>query len=225
MPHDAGGGLGVSALIRLLVADDHPVVREGLKRLVGSCPDMEVVAEAVSGDQVLPKVDACRPDVLLLDVSMPGAGFLELMGRLRSEQPRVRVLILSVYPEDQFAVRAFKAGAVGYLNKDRSPEELIRAIRRVDAGGRYVTASLAEKLAFDLGPDMSGSGHEALSTREYEVLLKLGSGLGVKETAAELSLSPKTVSTYRARILAKMDLRTNADMIRYVIERRLLGKM
>lgn len=209
-------------MIRLLIADDHPVVREGLKRIVADCPDMQLIGEAVDGAEILAMVESAGVDVLLLDISMPGPPFLDIMRRLRTEQPDLRVLVLSVHPEGQYAVRTLRAGAAGYLTKDHSSGELAEAIRRVFRGGKYVTPSLAEKLAFDLAPDAEERPHERLSDREYEVLQKFGAGKSVGEIASELALSPKTVSTYRARILGKLRLKTNAELIRYAIENGLV---
>lgn len=202
-------------MIRLLIADDHPVVREGLRRIVEDAAGLEVVAEVASGDELLDRLPRVPADVVLLDVTMPGPGFLEVLQRLRSEHPTVAVLVLSVHPEDQYAVRALRAGAAGYLTKDHSPEELTEAIRRVHRGGRYVSAGLAERLAAHLTTGARDVRHELLSDREYEVLCLLGSGRTVKEIACTLQLSPKTVSTYRTRVLEKMQASTNADLVRY----------
>lgn len=204
-------------MIRLLIADDHPIVREGLKRIVAECPDMKLVGEAVDGEEAIAGCCKAKVDVVLLDVSMPGPGFLETMRCLRNDHPDVRVLVLSVHSEDQYAVRALRLGASGYLTKDHSPTELAGAIRRAYRGGKYVTESLAERLAFELETDRELQPHAMLSDREYQVLCKLGAGTSVKDTAAELGLSPKTVSTYRSRVLAKMKLKSNADLIRYVM--------
>jgi len=209
-------------VIRLLIADDHPIVREGLKRIIADYPDMKLVGEATGGDEAVAKCGSVDVDVILLDVSMPGPGFLETMRRLRKEHPGVKVLVLSVHPEDQYAVRALRLGASGYLTKDHSPTELAGAIRRAYRGGKYVTESLAERLAFELEVDREMLPHSVLSDREYQVLCNLGAGTSVKETAAELGLSPKTVSTYRTRVLAKMKLKTNAELIRYVIKHGLV---
>ena len=209
-------------MIGILIADDHPIVREGLKRIVDQCSDMQVVGEAVNGNEALAKSRQAGVTVLLLDISMPGPGFLETMHRLRRQQPTPRVLVLSVHSEDQFAVRALRAGAAGYMNKDKSPEELAAAIRLVERGGRYVSRALAEKLAFDLEPDAEKPPHESLSDREYQVFERLGAGRSVKEIAAEFALSPKTVSTYRARILQKMKLSTTAEVIRYAVREGLV---
>ena len=208
-------------MIRLFVADDHPIVREGLKRLLSEHDDMILVGEAADGDQTLASLRDSDADVLLLDVSMPGPGILEIIRRLRESRPQLRILVLSVHSEDQYAVRTLRAGAAGYLMKDRSPTELARAIRKVFQGGRYVTESLAEKLAFELGHDTQAEPHERLSDREYQVLTSLAAGLSAKEIAARLSVSPKTVATYRSRVLEKLDLGTTAEIIRYAIERQL----
>ena len=203
-------------MIRIIVADDHPIVREGLKRLVAHYPDMEVVAEAASGDEALVQVREVRASVILLDVSMPGPGILALIRLLRQEAPRLRILVLSVHSEDQYAVRTLRAGAAGYLMKDNTPDRLAEAIRRVHQGGRFVSSTLAEKLALDLVKDADPL--QRLSNREFEVLSGLAAGLETKEIAARLSISPKTVSTYRARILEKLDCQTTADLIRFGIE-------
>jgi DNA-binding NarL/FixJ family response regulator len=202
-------------VIRLLIADDHPIVREGLRRIAADQPGISVVAEASSADEALARVGDTAVDVMLLDVSMPGPSFIEVLQQVRRDHASVKVLVLSVHPEDQWAVRALRAGAAGYLTKDHSPEQLIEAIRRVYRGGKYVTPALAEKLATGLEAG-GATPHESLSDREYEVLRALGAGLSVKDVAGRLGLSPKTVSTYRTRILEKMQLRTNADLVRYV---------
>ena len=209
-------------MIRLVIADDHPIVREGIKRIVADCPNMRVVGEAIDGEEALAKTKTADADVLLLDITMPGPGFLDTMRRLRTEQPALPVLVLSIHPEDHYAVRALRAGAAGYLTKDRSPEELASAIQQVYAGGKYVTSSLAEKLALELQPGAEKQPHETLSDREYQVLRLLSSGKSVKEIASMLVLSPKTVSTYRMRILEKMKLRNNAELIRYAIQNGLV---
>ncbi|MGH7586217.1 MAG: response regulator [Gemmatimonadales bacterium] len=209
-------------MIRLLVADDHPVVREGLRRILDETPGMRVVGEARDGEEVLEQVGRLPADVLLLDVSMPGPGFLGVLDSVRAREPTLRVLVLSVHPEDQYAVRALRAGAAGYLTKDHSPEALVEAIRKVALGGTYVSAALAERLARRLRSDSGVPAHEALSDREYEVLCFLGSGRTVKDIAATLGLSVKTVSTYRSRLLQKMGFEANADLVRYVATHGLL---
>ena len=203
-------------MIRLLIADDHPIVRAGLRRIAGDHPGITVVGEAASASEVLQRVGETPTDVILLDVSMPGPSFIEVLQMVRKEHPSVKVLVLSVHPEDQWAVRALRAGAAGYLTKDHSPEQLIEAIRKVYRGGKYVSAALAERLATGLEAGASTVLHERLSDREYEVLRGLGTGLSVKVLAERLGLSAKTVSTYRSRILEKMQMVSNADLIRYV---------
>jgi two-component system, NarL family, invasion response regulator UvrY len=209
-------------MIRLFIADDHPVVRAGLRGIIEGEPDFEVVGEARDGGDMLARIGRTPAEVLLLDVSMPGPGFLEVLAGLRQDHPRVAVLVLSVHPEDQYAVRALRAGAAGYLTKDHSPDELVAAIRKVHRGGKYVSPSLAEKLAVGLEIGASSWPHEQLSNREYDVLCLLGSGRTVKEIASRLALSPKTVSTYRARVLEKMQLATNADLVRYAAQHGLI---
>jgi two-component system, NarL family, invasion response regulator UvrY len=202
-------------VIRLLIADDHPVVREGLRRIIEDAPGLQVVGEVASGPELLERLPRAPADIVLLDVTMPGPGFLEVLQRLRAEHPTVAVLVLSVHPEDQYAVRALRAGASGYLTKDHSPEELTEAIRRVYRGHKYVSPALAERLAADLAIGTRDVRHELLSDREYQVLCLLGSGRTVKEISRSLQLSSKTVSTYRTRVLDKMGAATNADLVRY----------
>jgi DNA-binding NarL/FixJ family response regulator len=208
-------------VIRLVIADDHPIVREGLHRIVAEHPDMSVVGEAADGDRLQELLQDLTADVLLLDISMPGLPFLEMMQHLRTTFPRLRVLVVSAHPEDQYALRSLRAGAAGYLTKNHTPDELAEAIRRVHQGARFVTSTLAEALAFELDPEYDRPLHDRLSEREYQVLVSLGAGRSLKEIAAEMALSPKTVSTYRARVLNKLGLKTTAELIRYAIEQRL----
>lgn len=209
--------------VRVLVADDHALVRKGLQQVIKEqAPDM-VVGEATDGEQVLSMVRKEKWDVLVLDIGMPKRSGLEILQELRTTQPKLPVLILSVHPEDQYAIRVLKAGAAGYLSKDSALDELVDAIRKAVNGGRYVSASLAEKLALGLSGGLDRLPHEALSDREMTVLLKLGAGMAVGEIADELALSVKTISTYRTRILEKMGYKSNADLIRYVIEHQLLA--
>ena len=203
-------------MIRLFIADDHPVVRAGLRHIVEQDPDVIVTGEAASGYDLLDALTRTITDVVLLDVSMPGMSFIETLKRLRDEHPSVKILVLSVHPEDQFAVRALRAGASGYVTKDHSATELLDAVRRVFRGSRYISDTLAERLASFVDPRFEGMPHERLSDREFEVLRSLGTGLSVKEAADELHLSPKTVSTYRERLLEKMGLSGTADIVRYV---------
>jgi len=211
-------------MIRILIADDHAVVRRGLKQIVADEPDLMVAGEAHSGQEALALARGQHWDVVMLDISMPGRGGLEVLKDLKQERPGLPVLILSMHPEEQFAVRALKLGASGYLTKDSAPEELVRAIRKVVAGGRYVTASLAEKLAGNLVPDRQGERplHEILSDREFLVMRLIASGKSVTDIADELALSVKTISTYRARVLEKMGMKSNADLTRYAISNQLV---
>lgn len=203
-------------MIRVLIVDDHPIVRAGLRRIAEEDPAIVVTGEASNGQDALDALRQTVADVVLLDVTMPGAPFTETLRRLREEHPTVRVLVLSAHPEDQWAVRALRGGASGYLTKDHSPNQLLDAIRRVHRGGRYVSASLAERLATQLGQDFVDAPHEQLSDREFDVLRSLGAGHTVKEVAERLGLSPKTVSTYRTRLMEKMRFATNADLVQYV---------
>jgi len=209
-------------MIRILIVDDHPIVRAGLRRIAEDDRGIVVTGEAQSGDDALVALERSVADVVLLDVSMPGSPFTETLRRLRETHPTVRILVLSAHPEDQWAVRALRGGASGYLTKDHSPEQLLDAIRRVHRGGRYVSPTLAERLAAQLGQDFIGAPHEQLSDREFDVLRGLGLGRSVKEVAAQLGLSPKTVSTYRTRLMEKLGFATNADLVRYSMEHGLI---
>jgi two-component system invasion response regulator UvrY len=205
-------------MIRLLVTDDHAVVRKGIAQIIGETSDIVVAGEAQSGREALEKARRNDYDLVLLDISMPGRDGLEVLKDLKHEHPRLAVLMLSMYPEEQYAIRALRSGAAGYLTKESAPDELITAVRKVSSGGKYVSASLAEKLASKLGKDSDRPLHERLSDREYQVLRKIASGGTVTEIAGELSLSVKTVSTYRARVLEKMCMKGNADLTRYALE-------
>ena len=201
--------------IRIFIADDHPIVRQGLRRIVEGDAGMVISGEADAAAALLAGLETKATDLVLLDVSMPGGLFLETLKELRTRHPTIRVLVLSVHPEDEWAVRALRAGASGYLTKDHSPDQLLDAIRRVYRGGKYVSPTLAERLATHLDGGGQRPPHELLSDREFEVMRRLGSGLTVSQIASELALSAKTVSTYRARILEKMAVTTNADLVRY----------
>lgn len=205
-------------MIRVLIADDHPILREGLKRILETAGDLQVVAEATTGPETLDRTRTSRPDVVLLDVSMPGRDGLEIARDLKRLDRNLRILMLTVHPEDQFAVRCLKEGADGYMTKDTAPDQLVQAIRRLQRGGKYISPSLAERLALGLCEGFGGVAHDTLSDRELQVMRRIGSGRTVGEIAAELHLSVKTVSTYRARILEKMNLRTTGEMIRYAVE-------
>ena len=209
--------------IRLLIGDDHAVVRKGMKQILAETKDIVVADEAGDGREVLEKVRKNDFDMVLLDISMPGRDGLEVLKELKSLRPKLPVLMLSMYPEEQYAVRSLRSGASGYLTKDSAPDELISAIRKVSSGGKYVSASLAEKLALKLGANVEKPLHEALSDREYQVMCMIASGKTVKEIGEELSLSVKTVSTYRSRILDKMRLKGNAELTRYAIDNKLVS--
>lgn len=209
-------------MIRVVVADDHQIVREGLKRLIAEFDGIEVVGEADSGMDVVGACKEAAAEVLLLDISMPGRPFLETLALLATELPKVQVLILSMYPESQYAVRALKAGAAGYLTKGHSPETLRGAITRVHSGHKYITPTLAESMALRLGPEPPKILHEILSDREFEVLVLLGEGKTNAEIGDVLALSPKTVSTYRTRVFEKMAFANIADLVRYTADNGLL---
>ncbi len=209
-------------MIKILIADDHPVVRKGLMEIIEETSDMEVTDEASNGQEVLAKVSEKDFDVVLLDISMPGRSGLDILKELKSQLPKLAVLVLSIHPEEQYAVQALKAGAAGYLTKKSAPEELVSALRKVSAGGKYVSPFLAEKLALALENGMDRPPHETLSAREYEVMRKIASGKTVTEISRELFLSPKTISTYRTRILEKMRMKNNTELIRYAIINRLV---
>lgn len=209
-------------MIRILVADDHAVVREGIKQILAGEEDMVVEDEAETGQEVLRKVTEKEFDLILLDLSMPGRSGLEILEDIKVMQPKPPVLVLTMHPEEQYAVRVLRAGAAGYLTKASAPQELISAIRKVTRGGKYVTVSLAEKLALALDAGAEKPSHEKLSNREYQVLLMLASGKSVSEVAEELCLSAKTISTYRTRLLAKMGMKKNAELTVYAVKNKLL---
>jgi len=209
-------------MIKILIADDHPIVRAGLKQMLAEASDIEVTAEAGDGHELLKLIRKGGIDVVLLDIAMPGLTGLDALKQIKVEHPDLPILVLSMHPEDQYGIRVLKAGAAGYLMKSAAPDQLIGAIRKVYRKGRYVSPSLAEKMAFGLQTGASGLPHEALSDREYQVLCMIASGKAVKEIAAELALSEKTVSTYRARILEKMNMKSNSELTHYAIKLNLV---
>lgn len=209
-------------MIKVLIADDHPVVRRGLRGILDETSDIIVGAEVGSAHEVLEAVRQQAWSVVVLDISLPGGNGIDLIKDIRRERPDARVLILTVHSEEQYAVRAIKAGAAGFLNKESAPEKLTEATRKIAAGGRYVSPALAETLASLLAGDAGGQPHESLSDREFEILKLLASGKTVSEVAQGLSLSVKTISTHRARILKKMNLRTNAELTQYAIRQALV---
>ena len=209
-------------MIRVLIADDHAVVREGLKQIVTESADMTIAGEASNGHEVLDLARTRDCDVVLLDLAMPGKDGFDTLKELKLLRPEVPVMILSVYPEDQYAVRLLRAGAAGYLTKESAPEELVTAIRKVSRGGRYVSESLGEQLALLLDSGADRPPHERLSDREFRVMLMLASGQTVTEVADALCLSVKTISTYRSRALVKMNMRNNAEFSFYAVKHGLL---
>jgi len=210
-------------MIRILVADDHTIVREGLKQILGEEKDMNVADEASNGQEALQKIQKHEYDCVLLDISMPGRSGLEVLKDIKILRPKLPVLILSMHSEELYAIRALRAGASGYLTKASASEELIGAIRKVSTGRKYVSTSLAEKLAFELDTDASKLPHETLSDREHQVMIMLATAKSVKEIADEVCLSVKTISTYRMRIMEKMNLKKNAELTLYAIQHHLIA--
>lgn len=210
-------------MIKILIADDHAIVREGLKQIVADTSDMIVTAEASDGHEVLALLSKNNYDVVVLDMAMPGLTGLDILKQIKRETPKLPVLILSVHPEEQYAVRSLKAGASGYLTKESAPDELITAIRKVSMGGKYITSSLAEKLAFELEVDAEKPPHKTLSDREFQVMCMIAKGRTIKNIAEELFLSPKTVSTYRFRILEKMKMKSNEELTHYARNNHLVN--
>lgn len=208
--------------MRILIADDHAVFRRGLRETLREAFAKATFGEAQTAEETLEFMRRSTWDLLILDISMPGKSGLDILEEVKRQWPQLPVLFLSMYPEEQYAKRALKAGAAGYLTKESVPEELKAAIRKVAAGGRYVSVGLAERLAYDLRRRADTPAHELLSDREFQVLRMIGAGKTVKEIADELSLSVKTVSTYRSRILEKTGMRTTADLIRYALQEQLV---
>src|SRR5947208_10032508 len=208
--------------MRILIADDHAVVRHGLKQILADEFKRAEFGEARNGQEVLNHVWKERWDGIVLDITMPGRGGLEVLKEIKKSKPKIPVLVLSMHPEDQFAVRVLKAGASGYMTKETAPEELVGAIRKILAGGRHISSSLAEIMAAYLTVKTEKPPHELLSNREFQVLRQIASGRTVSEIARELSLSVRTVSTYRTRILEKMGLKTNAELTHYAFQTQLV---
>ena len=208
--------------MRVLIVDDHPVVRKGLLQILAEEPDIAVAAEAETASEMLELVKGERFDIVVLDITLPGRSGLEALKDLKALKPALPVLVLSMHPEDQYAMRVLKAGAAGYMNKDSASEELVNAVRKVVGGGKYVSPSMAEKLAIAIGGDYERPVHESLSDREFQVMCMLAAGKRLKEVAEELCLSAKTVSTYRARVLEKMGMDTNAELTYYAVKNGLI---
>ena len=209
-------------MIRIVVADDHTIVREGLKQLLAAAGDLQVVGEAQDGFEVLKRVRELDFDLLLLDMSMPGKSGIELIKQVKAEKPKLRILVLSMHEEHQYAVRAIRAGASGYLTKESAAAQLVAAIRKVAGGGAFISAEVAERLALDAMPHAEGPLHASLSDREYQVFRLLVSGLSVSEIAEHLHLSAKTISTHKARLMEKLGVDSNADLVHYAVRHRLL---
>jgi DNA-binding NarL/FixJ family response regulator len=208
-------------MINVIIVDDHPVVRRGLKQIINENNDMQVIGEAEKAHEAIDLLRRTECDVLVLDISLPGMSGIDLMKQLKQEYKKLPILILSIHPEEQYAVRAMKAGASGYLTKESAPGELVKALRKIVSGGKYVSSSLAERLIADL--EISDRPpHERLSDREFEILLLIASGKTTGEIAEKLCISVKTVSTYRARTLEKMNMSTNAEMISYALKNKLI---
>lgn len=210
-------------MINVLIADDHTVVRQGLKQILSSDPQLSVIGEAADGNEVLSALESLKVDALVLDITMPGRNGLDVLKEVKRRRPTLPVLVLSMHPEDQFAIRILRAGAAGYITKESAPEELVGALRKVCSGGKYVSPQLAERLAVFIEDEITRPPHEKLSDREFEVLRMLALGKTVSEVAEELLLSVKTVSTYRSRVLEKMKMTSNAELTRYALQNDLIS--
>jgi DNA-binding NarL/FixJ family response regulator len=209
-------------MLNILIVDDHAIVRRGLKQILEGEKDLATVSEAKDGHEALQMTRDQAWDLVILDINLPGQSGLDVLIELRHLNPKLPVLIMSMYSEDQYAVQAFKAGAVGYLNKQSAPEELVIAIKKISAGGKYVSASMAELLAANMNTQHEKTAQEILSNREYQVLILIASGKTVSEIAATMSLSVKTISTFRTRVLTKMNLKSNAELTYYAIHHGLI---
>ncbi|TFW29265.1 response regulator transcription factor [Massilia arenosa] len=210
------------AAIRVFIADDHAIVREGLKQILSESPDIVVAGEAENGVDAVKNFRKAKCQVMLLDISMPDRSGIEVLKQIKKDHPDVNVLMLSMHREDQYAIRSLKAGAAGYMTKQSAPKELVTAIRQVAAGQKYVSAALAQELANQLGENHEALPHEALSDREFQTLTMIASGMTVSAIAKELSLSVKTISEYRARLLVKMKLKNSAELTHYAIKNQLI---
>ena len=209
-------------MIRMIIADDHPIVRAGMKQIISETSDVIVADEASDGRKLLNKIRKENFDVVILDLTMPHMDGLDVLKQLKIEKPKLPVIILSIHPESQYALRVLKAGASAYVTKTSAPDELINAIRKVCRGGKYISPSIAEKLAFQLDTNFKEMPHEMLSDREYQVMRMMASGKTVTEIAEKLALSVKTISTYRSRILEKMKMKNSAELMHYAIQNRLV---
>lgn len=208
--------------IRIMIVDDHAIVREGLRRILGATPDLIVAGEADDGLAALRQLGECKPDVVLVDISMPGMSGIELIGRIHQADPQIAILVLSMHKEEQFAVRALKAGAAGYLTKDCALEQLTQAIHKVVSGGRFITPEVAEALANAIVPSLVETPHKQLSNREFQVFRMLASGKSINDIAQELSLSANTVSTHKSRLMNKLGVDNNAGLVHYAIRHQII---
>jgi DNA-binding NarL/FixJ family response regulator len=210
-------------MINAIICDDHKIVREGLSKIIANFPDINILADDIaSGEELLQRLRKVQPDIIVLDVSLPGRSGLEVLKQIKIFYPEIKVLVLSMYPEDQFAIRMLKAGASGYLHKDSAPDVLIDAIRTIHEGGEYLSPAITKLLYREMNNKSQGLPHKQLSDREYEVFLAIGEGKANNQIADQLSLSAKTISTYRSRILTKMNMDNNSDIIKYILLHNLL---
>lgn len=208
-------------MIKTFIADDHVIVRRGLRQIVAETPEIVIAGEAGTGQEAIREVLSKDYDVILLDITMPDLNGLDVLKELKRQRPEIRVLMLSMHPEEQFAIRSLKAGALGYLTKDSAPAELVGAIKKVATGGRYISTTLGEKLASQLTDDSDKEPHETLADREYQIMQMIARGLSIQRIAKELFLSTSTIYTYRTRILRKLQIRSNAELIRYATDNHL----
>ncbi len=209
-------------MIKLFIADDHPLVRKGLKDVLREEVDLEVIGEAENDQELLDGLSRNKPDVLITDLSMPGRGTLSILSEVRTRFPKLPILVLTMHPEERFAVRALRSGASGYLTKDTKPDEIVKAVRILAGGKKYITPTLAEKLALELDRDPERPLHATLSNREFQIMRALASGKKIKDIADELSISVHTVNTYKARIMEKMSLKSITELTLYAIENHLI---
>lgn len=208
--------------MKILICDDHKLVRDGLRRILQQPGDDTLIMEAGDGTEAIELLKSNKFDIVLLDISLPGMSGLEVLQYIKTKWPETNVLILSMHPQEQYAIRAIKLGASGYLTKNTASEELLEAVKKVSGGGKFISQSLAERLALLLNKDARLQKHEILSTREFEIMIKLANGIPLQEIGNELFISVKTVSTYRSRIMTKMGLKANADLTRYCMENSLI---
>ncbi|CAG0984513.1 Oxygen regulatory protein NreC [Geobacteraceae bacterium] len=212
----------MSHMLKIIIADDHGIFREGLKQVIAGTANMTVTDEAADGTELLAKLRTNDYDLVILDISLPGRSGLEILTEIKGIRPKLPVLILSMHPEEQYALRALKSGASGYLTKGSSSQELIEALQKIALGKKYVSASMAEMLASRIGSDSDGALHERLSDREFQVMRMIAAGVTPRKIAAELLVGIKTVNTYRVRVLQKMEMKCNADLTRYAIQHKLM---